>query len=186
MSRPVARASAPSGTGGRSEAVDVSGDTISMKATAGKVSGNWKSKNISGRDVMVWDAKESNYEKPQDGQSISFDMKVPKSGTYTINLDSARVRSVMGAGEKYIKHAGNDAFVKVTDMDTGEVVLKPEKLFTFFGDTDEKFNVGDEFSKGHNTRSAVVNLDAGGNYKFEVIGRSDGYALNEVKLKRKS
>lgn len=179
-----ARVSTSPVSNGISEVAKTSGDSVSLKASAGKATGDWEARKVEGQDVMLWNSSQSNYGKPQANQSISFNITVPESGAYTINLNSARVRSVMSPHERHEKDRGNDVFVKISDLDTGETILQPRKLFTYFGHTDETMKIGNQFSEGHSVSRAMVGLKSGTNYRLEVIGRSDGYALGDVSLER--
>lgn len=169
----------------KEDSVQGSGDNISLKATDVPSSGSWRKMNVGGRSSMVWDAASSNYGSPDPNEALSFNIRPSKSGVYNVDLQSARLPSVMSSHEAHENDRGNDVFFQVTDLETGEVIQRPTKLFTYFGSQNETYKSGDTFDSNHRKSPAQIKLDGGSRYRIDIIGRSDGYALNEVNLTRR-
>ncbi|MEP3636069.1 MAG: hypothetical protein ABJM43_19740 [Paracoccaceae bacterium] len=159
------------------------GGQIEMQAEdATSSSGSWVQQTVDGETVMVWDASTSNYSGVNEGEALSYNFTAGSDGTHDINLISARVKSAMGADERNADDRGNDVHVRVTNVETGEVILQPMKLFTNLGGSDGVLKTGNTFDQNHNKSAATVDLDSGVEYKIDIIGRSDGYALDKITL----
>ncbi|MEM1352078.1 MAG: hypothetical protein AAGF27_07020 [Pseudomonadota bacterium] len=160
-----------------------------LEAESGDAEGNWQEIRLDGETTMLWDADSSSYRSPPANQSIDFDFVVEDSGTYTIALRGARVRDVMNDSDRLEANGslrtdtGNDAYIKVTNLDTDQVVVEPTKLFVGLGDRDEELRWGSTFDEhGSGFRTATVNVEAGTNYGLEIIGRSDAFAIDRITL----
>jgi hypothetical protein len=106
-----------------------------------------------------------------------------ESGTYNIALNSGRVKSAMTSAERNLSDRGNDAFVSIVTAG-GNVVLPPTKLYTQLGGSDEDLRWGTTFDRNHSKSGANVSLNANTDYRLEITGRSDGYALDRITLNK--
>ncbi|MEM9787294.1 MAG: cadherin-like domain-containing protein [Pseudomonadota bacterium] len=164
--------------------------TIVMQAESAEAQGNWRETTVDGETVLLWDAPSSNYNKVDPDETLSYTFVTDEAGNYHIGLHSGRVKSAMGQSELFEKDGkartdtGNDAYVAVIDVATGEVVQKPTKLFTGLGGSDRDLRFGSTFDANHNKSPAVVTLEAGKEYRLEITGRSDGYALDMITLNK--
>jgi hypothetical protein len=156
-------------------------------------SGFWKPTKIGNNvDAMLWDPtspsgkSQSNYKAPGSGQSLSFNYSPSNAGRHLITVTGGRIDSAVNdaekGGHKGIKDKGNDVFVQVRDLDTGQLALSPQKLLIRVNDRGGQLLSGNEFSRGHSISPAFVDLQAGGNYQVEFIGRSDGFAIASASL----
>lgn len=167
-----------------------SGDgTMSLDFADADTKGYWKPTTVDGEKAMIWDAPQSDYTKKgasNSDQVMSMMVSPTKSGVFDIHLTGFRDESVMTREEAARHDTGNDITFKVTDMDTGEVIRAPVKMLISVGDTDKKVFDKQAIYDFHSSKPpAEISLKAGGNYKFEFFGRSDGFALSNMDLKPK-
>ncbi|MEL6311991.1 MAG: hypothetical protein AAFQ17_06460, partial [Pseudomonadota bacterium] len=161
---------------------------IIMEAENGEASGLWKAVNVDGETGMLWDAPSSSYGRVPAGEEISFTFQTDEAGTYSLALHSARDKSVMGQSELFESDGtprtdtGNDAYVRVTNVETGEVIVAPIKLFTGLGGSDKDLRWGNTFDANHRKSPSEFDLDANATYQLDIIGRSDGYILDRITL----
>lgn len=152
-----------------------------LEAESANASGAWESRFVDGERVMLWDAETNSYNKAQDDEALSFEFVAEESGTYFIAIHGGRVSSAMDAADVR-NDTGNDSFVRVTNLETGEVVLDPTKLFIGLGDADEDLRWGKTFDKDHVKSDAQVALEKETAYRIDLIGRSDGHMIDRVTL----
>lgn len=161
-----------------------------IEAESTQLAGNWQSVTVDGEEAVLWDANNSSYGKVPAGQTLSYQFETDEGGNYSIALHSARMKSAMNAGDRYENGSGgaersdtgNDAYVAVTNAETGEVVQAPTKLFTGLGSSDQDFKWGTTFDANHKKSAAQVSLEANTQYQLEITGRSDGYVLDRITL----
>lgn len=154
-----------------------------LEAESGDANGAWKKVAVDGETGMLWDADGNSYNRAQDGQELSFDFVAEEGGSYFIALHAGRFKSAQDPGD--VRHdTGNDAWVKVTNLETGEVILDPIKLFTGLGDADRELKWGKTFDANHEKSDAKVTLEADTGYRLELIGRSDGHVIDRVTLSK--
>ena len=102
-------------------------------------------------------------------------------------MHSARVRAVMNDDEIYESGSsgatrndtGNDIYFSVIDVASGDVLVEPSKLFTRLGQSDEELRFGTSI-EDDTVYDAAAELEGGRTYRLEIIGRSDGYALDLI------
>ncbi|MEO1299027.1 MAG: hypothetical protein AAFW75_25270, partial [Cyanobacteria bacterium J06636_16] len=158
-----------------------------LEAESAKAVGDWKQTTVDGEKSLLWDADRSSYGKVPTGQTLSYEFRTDEGGAYNIALHSARVKSVMNASDRFENgkertDTGNDAYVSLINAQTGAVVQKPTKLFTGLGSSDKDLKWGTTFDANHKKSAAQVNLAANTEYRLEITGRSDGYALDRITL----
>lgn len=167
--------------------------TIVIEAESARPVGDWRSATVAGENVLLWDSATSNYRTVDPSQTLSYNFVADESGNYFIGLNSARVKSVMNAADRFEngvngeerRDTGNDVYVSVVDVESGEVLRAPTKLFTSFGLADQTLRFGSNFDT--NTHfPATVGLEADREYRLEITGRSDGYALDLITLNKGS
>ena len=130
---------------------------------------------------MLWDAESNSYNRVQDDQALSFEFVAEEAGTYSISIHGGRVASTMDPDDVR-DDTGNDSYVRVTNLETGEVVVDPTKLFIGLGSADETLRWGTTFDENHDFSPAQAELEAGTAYRLDLIGRSDGHAIDRVTL----
>ncbi|MEM9004225.1 MAG: DUF5060 domain-containing protein [Cyanobacteria bacterium P01_F01_bin.86] len=162
-----------------------------IEAESASPVGDWKSMTIQGEKALLWDAASSSYGKVPQGQTLSYEFATDEAGAYRIAMHSGRVKSVMNNSDLYHKgnpkngergDTGNDAFVAIINAETNEVVRKPTKLYTHLGQADRELMWGNTFDANHKKSPAQVTLEADTQYRLEISGRSDGYALDRITL----
>ncbi|MEM6638068.1 MAG: hypothetical protein AAF667_19525 [Pseudomonadota bacterium] len=193
-----------SGVGGIEIELLTEGDTVDttmftgkdgllvFEAESAKTEGYWTKTNVDGERVMLWNAPKSNYGKVDEDETLSYDFTTDESGRYSFALHSGRVKSVMNGSDRYHNgvdgaertDTGNDAYVGVVDVETGEYIKEPTKLYTGLGSADRDLKWGTTFEDSSGHYSATVDLEAGKEYRLEVTGRSDGYALDRITLNK--
>ncbi|MEJ6402654.1 Ig-like domain-containing protein [Yoonia sp. 2307UL14-13] len=162
---------------------------VVIEAESAIPQGSWRQTNVDGQTVLLWDAPSSNYGKVDPGEALTYNFVTDEAGNYHIGLHSGRVKSTMGQSELFENgkprtDTGNDVYVAVIDVATGAVVQKPTKLFTGLGGSDRELRFGSTFDANHKKSPAAVQLDANKEYRLEIIGRSDGYALDMITLNK--
>ncbi|MEM1265875.1 MAG: hypothetical protein AAGI50_07655 [Pseudomonadota bacterium] len=164
--------------------------TIIIEAESAEAEGNWRQVNVDGETAMLWDANSSSYRNVPDGETLSYDFMTDDGGTYFLALHSGRMKSVMNGSDRYENgqngaertDTGNDAYISIINVETGEVVQEPTKLFTGLGSADRDLRWGTTFDENHQKYQAEFDLDANTQYRIEVTGRSDGYVLDRITL----
>ncbi|MEM7719547.1 MAG: hypothetical protein AAF222_10100 [Pseudomonadota bacterium] len=154
-----------------------------LEAESGTASGHWQAKMVDGEMGMLWDAESNSYNRAQDDEALSFEFVTEEAGRYYIAVHGGRVASAMDP-EDVRSDTGNDAFYRVTNLETGEVILDPTKLFIGLGSADEELKWGKTFDKNHVKSDAQVQLDADTAYRLDLIGRSDGHVVDRVTLSK--
>lgn len=154
-----------------------------LEAESGSASGHWQAKMVDGEMAMLWDAETNSYNKAQDDEALSFEFVAEESGKYFIAVHGGRVASAMDHDDVR-SDTGNDAFYRMTNLETGEVVLDPTKLFIGLGSADEELKWGKTFDKNHVKSDAQVQLQKDTAYRLDVIGRSDGHVIDRVTLSK--
>ena len=149
--------------------------------------GDWKPVTIEGEQSLLWDAESSSYRGVPAGQTLTYNFETDEAGDYFIGLHSGRVRSVMNQSDRFRngverKDTGNDVFASVVNAETGDVVRRPTKLFTSLGDSDRTLEWGRSFDINHQFSPSKVSLKSDTQYRLEISGRSDGYALDRITL----
>ncbi|MEO0456143.1 MAG: malectin domain-containing carbohydrate-binding protein [Cyanobacteria bacterium P01_A01_bin.114] len=160
---------------------------IILEAESATPTGDWKQVTVQGETSLLWDASQSSYGKVPTGQTLSYQFETDKTGTYSIAMHSGRVKSAMNASDRFENgkertDTGNDAYVSIVNAETGKVVQKPTKLFTGLGSSDKTLKWGTTFDASHKKSPAQVSLEANTQYRLEIAGRSDGYALDRITL----
>lgn len=152
-----------------------------LEAESGFASGAWEEKTVDGEQVMLWDAESNSYGSAKDTEALSFEFVAEEAGTYFIAIHGGRVSSAMDA-EDVRNDTGNDSYVKITNLESGEVILDPTKLFVGLGDADEELKWGQTFDKDHVKSQSKINLEEETAYRLDLIGRSDGHMIDRVTL----
>ena len=161
-----------------------------IEAESAELNGDWKTVTIGDDTSLLWDPDSSSYNTVPVGQMLTYQFQTDEAGVYNIASHSGRVKAAMGAEDRYINgvggeersDTGNDIYVSIINANTGSVVQTPTKLFTALGSADETLMWGTRFDSNGQTASAHVNLDANTQYRLEISGRSDGYALDRITL----
>jgi len=156
-----------------------------LEAESADASGNWIPRNVDSERVMLWDAESNSYNRALDEQALSFEFVAEEAGQYFVAIHGARVASTMDPDDVR-SDTGNDSFVKVTNLETGEVIVDPTKLFISLGSRDEDLSWGTTFDAHEQKTQATANLEADTAYRLELIGRSDGHAIDRVTLAKDS
>ena len=152
-----------------------------LEAESGEASGSWSQVRVEGEKAMLWDAEGNSYGQAREGEEIAFDFVTEEAGTYKIALHAGRFQSAQDPGDVR-DDTGNDAWVKITNIETGEVLVEPTKLFTSLGEADRELKWGKTFDKNHEKSDAQVTLEADTAYRLELIGRSDGHVIDRITL----
>ncbi len=179
--------------------------TVIIEAESASPEGDWETRTVDGETVMLWDAARSSYGSVPNGETLSYKFLTDEGGNYYIALHSGRVKSTMNNSDRYEKHGqgqfkdgqngrplhertdtGNDAYVAIVNAETGEVVRQPTKLFTGLGNSDQDLRWGTTFDANHQKSGSIVALEANTEYRLEITGRSDGYALDRITLNKGS
>ncbi|MEL7226830.1 MAG: hypothetical protein AAGL17_18835, partial [Cyanobacteria bacterium J06576_12] len=153
------------------------GDIV-LEAENTHLQGNWKTTKLNGRNAIVYDGPNS-FRKPQNAQTLKYTFATDQQGKYSIALHSARNKAVM---EEFASDLGNDVFIGIEEVATGKVVKAPTKLFTYFGNANNKFRWGTKFDINHKPAPTAVSLKANTQYRLLVTGRSDGYVIDRITL----
>ncbi len=164
---------------------------IVLEAESAAAQGDWDARTIGGEDGLLWDADRSNYGTVDHDEKLTYRFTPDEDGTYYAALHSARVKSTMNDSDRYENGSsgdertdtGNDIYLGVKDVETGEYVQDPIKLFTGLGSSDRELKWGTTFDSG-GKRAASVTLEADKEYDLEIIGRSDGYFLDKITLNK--
>ncbi len=154
-----------------------------LEAENGDALGHWQSRTVDGERAMLWDAETNSYNKAQDDQALSFEFVAEEAGQYFLAVHGGRIASTMDPDDVR-SDTGNDAFYRVTNLETGEVILEPTKLFIGLGDADRDLKWGKTFDKNHEKSDAQVQLEADTAYRLDVIGRSDGHVIDRITLSK--
>lgn len=157
--------------------------TLILEAESANASGDWSARNVDGERVMLWDAESNSYNNAQDDQALSFEFVAEEAGLYYIAIHGARVASSMDADDVR-SDTGNDSFVRVTNLETGDIIVDPTKLFIGLGSANEDLKWGTTFDVHDVKSQATADLEAGTAYRLELIGRSDGHAIDRVTLSK--
>ena len=152
-----------------------------LEAESGKALGEWEERTVDGEKVMLWDAESNSYGSAKETEALSFEFVAEEAGTYFIAIHGGRVTSAMDADDVR-NDTGNDSYVKLTNLETGEVILDPTKLFVGLGDADEELRWGKTFDKDDVKSDAKINLEQDTAYRLDLIGRSDGHMIDRVTL----
>ncbi|MEO0532263.1 MAG: hypothetical protein AAF215_00120 [Cyanobacteria bacterium P01_A01_bin.123] len=163
---------------------------VVIEAESANPTGDWQKVTVGGEASLLWDAAQSSYGKVPNGQTLAYQFETDEAGTYSIAMHSGRIKSAMNASDRYENgksgpertDTGNDAYVSIINAETGAVVQSPTKLFTGLGSSDRELKWGTTFDANHNKSQAQVTLQADTQYRLEISGRSDGYALDRVTL----
>ena len=172
-----------------SDAFQGENGTIVIEAESTEIQGYWRETIVDGETVLLWDAPSSNYSVVDPDEELSYSFVADEGGTYHIAMHSARVKSTMGNSELFEADGtartdtGNDAYVAIFDVEAGEYLQEPTKLFTGLGGTDETLRFGTTFD-AESHFPATVGLEAGKEYRLEITGRSDGYALDKITINK--
>lgn len=166
--------------------------TLVIEAESADPEGYWRPVKVEGEDALLWDAPSSSYRNVPDGETLSYEFLVDEDGTYFAALHSARIKSTMNNSDRYHNgkdasdgertDTGNDAYVSVVNVETGDVVQDPIKLFTGLGGADRTLKFGTTFDANHKKSAASFDLEADVLYRLEITGRSDGYVLESLVL----
>lgn len=154
--------------------------------------GDWARRNVDGQIALLWNPTSSNYRSAEFSETLSYAFTTDQAGAYFISLHSGRIRSVMNPSDRYENgvngeernDTGNDIFFAIVDVETGNYLAAPQKLFTGLGDRDQEARWGDTFDTNGRFDKAVVSLEAGKEYRLEIAGRSDGYFLDKIVLNK--
>lgn len=152
-----------------------------LEAESAEASGSWEARKVDGEDTMLWDHNRNNFNRVEDDQALSYEFVAEEAGRYYIAIHGGRVTSAMDPDDVR-DDMGNDSFVRITNLETGEVILDPTKLFVGLGDADEELKWGDTFDINHDKSDARVQLEDDTAYRLDLIGRSDGHAIDRVTL----
>lgn len=158
-----------------------------MEAESATPTGHWRSTNVAGETVLLWDADRSSYGKVPTGQTLSYQFATDEAGTYDVALRSGRVKAVMNESDRFSNgqertDTGNDIYFSIVNAETGNVVQAPTKLYTNLGKSDSVLRWGTTFDVKHQKSAAAVELEADTRYQLEISGRSDGYMFDRITL----
>ncbi len=159
--------------------------TLVLEAESGTASGEWEQRTIDGERVMLWDAESNSYNNAQDDEALSFEFVAEEAGTYFIAIHGGRSARTMDPDDVR-SDTGNDSFVKMTNLETGDVILSPTKLFIGLGSADEDLRWGQTFDAHEQKSDAKVVLEKDTAYRLDLIGRSDGHIIDRVTLNKDS
>ncbi|MEM7553596.1 MAG: hypothetical protein AAF378_05765 [Cyanobacteria bacterium P01_A01_bin.84] len=151
---------------------------VVIEAESTKLQGDWKRVKVDGRDAVLYDGANS-FSKVPEGQTLEYKFETDEGGTYNIALHSARDKSAMS---EFRGDLGNDAFVSIENVKTGEVIQQPTKLFTSFGQANGEYRWGKTFDPHGKKSPAQVELDPNTEYRLKIDGRSDGYVIDKITL----
>lgn len=157
------------------------GGALVLEAESGAASGSWREIGMDGERGMLWDADGNSYKNADPDEALTFEFVTEEAGTYMIALHAGRVQAAQNAGDVR-DDTGNDAWIEITDIETGEVLVEATKLFTHLGERDRELRWGDTFDKDDEKWKASVDLEAGRAYRLEVMGRSDGHVIDRITL----
>ncbi len=165
-----------------------------FEAESAEPVGDWREVSFDGQTGLLWDADRSSYGRVPNGQTLTYDFVVDESGNYSFATHAARIYSTMNNGDRYENGSsgkqrtdtGNDAYFSVVEVESGDVLRAPTKLFTGLGGSDRDFRWGTTFDQNHKKFAAQFDLEEGVLYRLEVSGRSDGYVLDKMTLNRGS
>jgi len=168
--------------------------TVIIEAESSAETGDWTERTIGGERVMLWDSETSNYNTVDPDEALIYTFSTDESGRYFIALHSTRVKSVMNDSDRFESNGeertdtGNDIYFAVVDAATNSYVTEPIKLFTGLGNRDREFAWGTRFDPpGDGAQpTATVDLQANREYRLEITGRSDGYALDRIVMNKDS
>ncbi|MEO1641405.1 MAG: calcium-binding protein [Pseudomonadota bacterium] len=166
--------------------------TVIIEAESSAETGDWTERTIGGERVMLWDSAASNYNRVDPDEALIYTFSTDESGRYFIALHSTRVKSVMNDNDRFEEDGtertdtGNDIYFAVVDAATNSYVTEPTKLFTGLGNRDREFAWGTRFDPpGDGAQpTATVDLQANKEYRLEITGRSDGYALDRIVMNK--
>ncbi|MEO0623508.1 MAG: Ig-like domain-containing protein [Pseudomonadota bacterium] len=168
--------------------------TVVIEAESAKeIVGDWSEVSFDGQTGLLWDANRSSYGSVPEGETLTYEFTVDESGTYSLGTHAARIYSTMNNSDRYEggnpdnglrSDTGNDAYFALVEVETGEVVREPTKLYTGLGRSDQDFRWGKTFDVNHNHSPARFDLEEGVVYRLEVTGRSDGYVLDKMTLNK--
>ncbi|MEO0867157.1 MAG: hypothetical protein AAFY17_01685 [Cyanobacteria bacterium J06642_11] len=173
-----------------SKVFQMQGGQLVMEAESAEAVGDWQVTTLNGETSLLWDPEASSIAKVPDGQTLTYEFETDAAGSYGIALHSGRVKSAMGAEDRYKngrngeerRDTGNDVFISVVNTETGQVVQSPTKLFTVLGNTDKTLKWGTHFDGKHTISPAQVNLQGDTRYRLEISGRADAYGLDRITL----
>lgn len=171
-----------------------SGGRLIIEAESADPVGYWTQRNIDNQVAMLWDAPTSNYRRAEISETMSYSFTTDESGRYFISLHSGRVKDVMNPSDRFEngedgeerRDTGNDIYFSLIDVETGDYVVVPSKIFTGLGDRDEEARWGTRFDVNGQQSDATINLDANKEYRLEIAGRSDGYFFDKIVLNKDS
>lgn len=151
-----------------------------LEAEAAALAGMWRKTTISGREGVLYAGADS-FARPPAGQTLSYSLRPDQSGTWSMALHSSRENSLI-PGFRF--DLGNDAWIQVTDVASGNVIRTPVKLYTDFGNANRVWRWGRTFDFNSSKVPAQLALTAGRTYRLDVIGRSRGYVIDRITLRR--
>ncbi|MEM7579313.1 MAG: hypothetical protein AAF316_05555 [Cyanobacteria bacterium P01_A01_bin.80] len=151
---------------------------VVIEAESTELTGDWEKVKIDNRDGVLYNGANSFNKVPQ-GQTLEYKFETDEGGNYNIALHSARDKSAMN---EFRNDLGNDAFVSIENVETGEVIQQPTKLFTNFGSLNGEYRWGTTFDAKGEKSPAKVKLDPNTEYRLKIDGRSDGYVIDKITL----
>ena len=169
------------------------GGTLIIEAESATPVGHWETARMDGEDVLLWDHTQSYYGSVQDSEKLTYGFTVDESGDYYLATHAGRDYAVMNNSDRYEggdpaneerTDTGNDAYYGIYDVEAGEYIKVPTKLYTGLGGADEDLRWGTKFDDASGHHDAVVALEAGKEYRLEIVGRSDAYALDRITLNK--
>ncbi|MEL7344646.1 MAG: hypothetical protein AAFN59_07275 [Pseudomonadota bacterium] len=170
-----------------------SGGTVVIEAESATPVGDWETANLDGESTLLWDSNSSNYSTVDASEQLDYYFTVDESGSYYLATHAGRDFSVMNNSDRYEggdpdaqerTDTGNDAYYGIYDVAAGEYVQVPTKLYTGLGGADQDLRWGTKFDDSSGHYDAVIELEAGKEYRLEIVGRSDAYALDRVVLNK--
>ena len=159
-----------------------------LEAESAELTGDWQLVTVQGETSVLWDTNKSSYGKVPVGQTLTYQFETDEAGSYRLALHSGRIKDVMNSSDRYNgagkerTDTGNDVYVSIVNAETDAVVQKPTKLFTGLGHSDRELKWGFTFDANHKQSRSTVPLEADTQYRLEITGRSDGYALDRITL----
>ncbi|MGF1534872.1 MAG: CAP domain-containing protein [Elainellaceae cyanobacterium] len=175
---------------------DTSSDSLVFMAENGQVvieaentelQGHWTPRMVDGEDTVLWDPAYSKAARGEAGETLSYSFVTDEAGDYNLAMRFGRVKDAMSDRDllengQERTDTGNDSYISLINAETGEVIQDQVKASTYLGRSDEELKWGTTISVNHQKSPATFKLDANTEYRLEVTGRSDGYALDRITL----
>ena len=152
-----------------------------LEAESSELEGNWEQVEVAGRTAVLYDGPNSFSQKPE-GQALSYEFVADEAGIFDISLYGGRLNSAQSPGESLRSDLGNDVYVEVIDVETGEFLLEPTKQYIQLDFSNAEYRWGNTLDRNGQRSQSKINLLADRQYRLEITGRSDGFILDRITL----